>query len=321
MPTAGLLYGAEPHFLDHLAPLCALAHLPLVVTEEEIAGQAKKFYPDLELLYWEPNQAPERFVQNFDTAIVCTPRLLFEQVFFFAQHLQNKRIKTIWCPHGNSDKGRHSPFMEALKEEEVLLTYGKRIENFLKIKGVEGKTFRVGNYRLAYFEKHRNFYLQFFPKKTKPALLYAPTWQDGENNSSFPRIWPYLKETPSDFTLFVKLHPHLYLQFPDAIEHMKKELPEHVLLIEEFPPVYPLLSQLDLYIGDLSSIGYDFLPFKKPMLFLKPSELSKGQECFEEGNGKELFEKCRRLIGKKTGAHPLLEETFSRFSALQSLRQ
>ncbi|NGX26595.1 MAG: hypothetical protein K940chlam6_00520, partial [Chlamydiae bacterium] len=271
MPIAGLIYGPEFHHLDHLAPLCALLEIPLILTEDKLAALAEKFYPDLKILHWHPHEAPEKLVTSFDTIIYSTPRVLFDEVFFFAQRLHNKRIRTIWCPHGNSDKGRNSSFMEALQDEELLLTYGPRIEAFLQEKGVTAPTKRVGNYRLAYYEKHREFYDSLLPKK-KLSLLYAPTWQDRENNSSFPKIWPLLLKAPKEFSLFVKLHPHLYQQFPEEIATLKKE---GVQFIKDFPPIYSLLAKMDLYIGDMSSIGYDFLAFKRPMVLLTPSELTK----------------------------------------------
>ncbi|MCE5315950.1 MAG: hypothetical protein LLG04_01125, partial [Parachlamydia sp.] len=32
--------------------------------------------------------------------------------------------------------------------------------------------------------------------------------------------------------------------------------------------IYPLLAHADLYLGDTSSVGYDYLPFNRPMFFL-----------------------------------------------------
>jgi len=304
MPTAGLIYGQESHHLDHLAPLCSLLAIPLILTDDMLTAQAKEFYPDLDTLQCE---SPDQIVKNFDTLIYSTPRVLFEEVFFFAQRMQNKRIKTIWCPHGNSDKGRHSPFMEALKEEELILTYGPRIEEFLKEKGVNVPTQRVGNYRLAYFEKHKAFYENLFPKKQN-AILYAPTWQDQEKNSSFPDLWPHLHNAPENF--FVKLHPNLYLQFPDEVARLKSE---GIQFIEDSPSIYPLLAQMDLYIGDLSSIGYDFLSFKKPMILLKDSELTKAGRYVPKDEYENIFAICEEELRQAPPENTLIEETFSPF--------
>jgi len=270
MRAAGLIYGRQLHHLDHLAPLCALEELPLILTDETLCNLAKKFYPDLNVLHLSEREAPEKLVYHFDTIIYCTPRVLFDQVFYFAQALQNKRIRTIWCPHGNSDKGRDSPLMEALYEEELLLTYGPHIENFIREKGITAPFHRIGNYRLAYYEKHRSFYDALLPPNEKKTILYAPTWQDGENNSSFPHVWKQLLHPPEEIELMIKLHPHLYHQFPKEIEELKKE---HTL-IEDFPPIYPLLAKTDVLVGDRSSINYDFLVFKRPLYLIE--DLEKG---------------------------------------------
>lgn len=305
MKKAGLIYGPEFHHLDHLAPLCAQLKMPLILTDEELGRQAARFYPDLQILLWEPLEAPQRLVSQFDTIYYSTPRVLFDQIFFFAQVIQNKRIRTIWCPHGNSDKGRSSPFMEALSGEEELLTYGPRIEAFLREKGVDAPMTRIGNYRLAYYQQHREFYQNLLPPKKKQTILYAPTWQDQEKNSSFPSFWPYLLGPPEEFTLLVKLHPNLYRQFPEEIAKLKG-----VNLIEDFPPVYPLLDQVDLYIGDMSSIGYDFLAFKRPMILLKESEFCRAGCYLPEDEYGRVFDVCKELLRSRAIDSSLYEEVF-----------
>ncbi len=315
MQTAGLLYGPEFHHLDHLAPLCALLEIPLIVTDGGIYQQAREFYPDLSLLHWNPHEAPEKLVAEFDRVICSFPRAMFDEIFYFAQALNNKRIRTIWCPHGNSDKGRDSPFMEGLAEEELILTYGERIEGFLKEKGIEVPTRRVGNYRLAYYKKHQTFYDAMLPEKKKPTILYAPTWQDGENNSSFPLIGKLLGECPEEFSLIVKLHPHLYTQFPSEVDQLRGI----VTFIEDFPPIYPILAKTDLYIGDKSSIGYDFLFFRRPMIHLSQAHLP-GTFLPKEKQG-SLFEVCRGLLGSPLSTETLYNETFADVKRLDILTE
>ncbi len=159
-------------------------------------------------------------------------------------------------------------------------------------------------------------------KSKTPTLLYAPTWQDGGGKSSFPRICPLLKTAPKEFTLLLKLHPHLYLQFPEEIAEMKAQIPEHVHVIEDFPPIYPLLARVNLYIGDLSSIGYDFLSFKRPMLFLEPSELTQVGDYLPAGEEEFLFERCAKLLESPFEDKGLYAKTFSKCDeeAINSLR-
>lgn len=311
MRKAGLIYGPEFHHLDHLAPLCAELRIPLILTDEAIAEQGRRFYPDLEVLHWDPYATPERLVSQFDAIYYSTPRVLFDEIFYFAQAFQNKRIRTIWCPHGNSDKGRSSPFMEALAGEEHLLTYGPRIEAFLREKGVKAPMTRVGNYRLAYYQKHADFYETLLPPKRKTTILYAPTWQDQEKNSSFPNFWSHLLRVPEQFSLIVKLHPNLYQQFPQEIESLRSEAPSNVEILENFPPIYPVLARTDLYIGDMSSIGYDFLAFKRPMILLGKSELCKAGKYISPEEYSAVFEVCEEMLQSPPILTTLYEETYT----------
>ncbi|NGX47844.1 MAG: hypothetical protein K1000chlam3_01229, partial [Chlamydiae bacterium] len=125
--------------------------------------------------------------------------------------------------------------------------------------------------------------------------------------SSFPKIWPLLLKAPKEFSLFVKLHSNLYQQFPEEIATLKKE---GVQLIEDFPPIYPLLAKMDLYIGDMSSIGYDFLAFKRPMILLAPSELTKVGRYVPLEEYSQLFTICAEELGKALSSSTLYEETF-----------
>ena len=317
MASAGLIYGPEFHHLDHLAPLCAELQIPLIVTEPSLSCQASTFYPELDVIHWAPLEAPEKLVTHFDTIIYSTPRVPFEEVFFFAQAFNKKRIRTIWCPHGNSDKGRNSPFMEALVNEEHLLTYGPRIEAFLKEKGITASMTRVGNYRYHYYKKHRAFYDEFLLTKKKPTLLYAPTWQDREHNSSFPTLWPHLLNTPPEYSLIIKLHPHLYHQFPEEIQTLKTKAPQNVTLLEDFPLIYPLLAQTDLFISDMSSIAYDFLAFNKPMISLHPSGL--GSYLTPE-KYPDFFDYCKEVLKKPIEQTSLYEKTFDEKITLRQFR-
>lgn len=278
-----LIYGKEPHHLDHLAPLCALLSIPLVVTEEKIASLARTFYPHVELILADYLTAPEFIVSRFDTLFYCTPRDLFDEVFFFAEQLLQKRVRTIWCPHGNSDKGHSIYFMEALHKEKAALVYGKQMIDFLKNKKVfdQLKAYcSTGNYRYAFYLQHKSFYDQLVKEHVlshlppgKRTILYAPTWQDYERSASFFEALPHLANPPSDMRLLVKLHPNTLEQEDPMIEALLQECSSHprVHFILDFPCIYPLLEITDLYIGDMSSIGYDFLIYDRPLFFLNPN--------------------------------------------------
>lgn len=282
--SAGLIYGPDLHHLDHLAPLCCFMKIPLIVTEEKIAGLAKRYYPGLEVILSEYLTVAQYLVSHFDVLFYSIPRDLFDEVFFFAQKLNQKRVHTIWCPHGNSDKGNAIFYMEALKKEEAALVYGKQMIDFLQRKAVfdqlKGHVI-TGNYRYQFYLDHQSFYDEHAEKqiarrlpKAEKNLLYAPTWQDYERSSSFfDAIAPLADTLPEQHNLIIKLHPNLYVQEEFKVQELieKYEDRPNVLFVSDFPCIYPLLNLADIYIGDRSSIGYDFLVFNRPMFFLNQS--------------------------------------------------
>jgi hypothetical protein len=279
--SAGLLYGSDAHHLDHLAVICCLMEIPLIITDEELAEAAEKYYPNLEVTHIDTLSVANYVVTHFEVIFYTIPRLLFEEIFFFAEQFQRKKIHTIWCPHGNSDKGHASIFMEALELEEIALVYGPKMIELLIKKGVFNQLkahVMIGNLRYTYYRKNKEFYdnvvHQEISKKLPSALttlFYAPTWKDAENSSSFYDVTPILIEKlPESTNLIIKLHPNLLHQGEGQTERllMRYEDHPHVLFLTKFTPIYPILNYIDVYIGDMSSIGYDTLIFNKPMFFL-----------------------------------------------------
>ncbi len=279
--SAGLIYGPDLHHLDHLAPLCCIMQIPLIATEEKIVFLAKKFYPNLTVIQVDYLAIPEYVVLHFEMIFYSMPRDLFDEVFFFAQKWSQKRVHTIWCPHGNSDKGHAIFYMEALKKEEAALLYGKQMIEFLKSKHVFDslKSYVItGNYRYQFYLDHRSFYDTLSEREVfrrlshaDKTLFYAPTWQDYERSSSFfDATRPLIENLPKNYNLLIKLHPNLYLQDEFLVEDLIDRYQDrpNVHFITDFPAIYPLLNRADIYIGDMSSIGYDFLPFNRPLFFL-----------------------------------------------------
>jgi CDP-glycerol glycerophosphotransferase (TagB/SpsB family) len=97
----------------------------------------------------------------------------------------------------------------------------------------------------------------------------------------------------------IKLHPFLETFHPAhtfAITEKYKNI-DGLLFIAKFPSIYPILSISDIYIGDFSSIGYDFLFFNRPMFFLTnlDDNLSKQNPTF--------LHQCGKIISKETLCH------------------
>ncbi|MCC6127705.1 MAG: CDP-glycerol glycerophosphotransferase family protein [Chlamydiae bacterium] len=268
MDIAGLIVNDSIHYLDHLAPFCALQNWPLILCEPSLASLVKTYYPDVKIL-----QASWRELTLPRVVVSCHPRPFLESCF--PQRLN----KTAWLPHGNSDKGWKSEVFELLRYEEKIFVYGPKMIDAIREKNGASPFLQieqVQNFRRRYFIAHRHFYRKLvqkkFPKNAgRKVLLYTPTWNDLEENCSFWKAFEMLSShLPARYTLLIKLHPNTESAYPAQIERLigRYSKQSNILWVRDFPPIYPLLEIADGYIGDMSSIGYDFLSRNMPMYFL-----------------------------------------------------
>ena len=281
MRSVAIITGPDTH-LDHLGVLSSILDIPLIVTEEKTFRFAKQFYPDFNIEWRGLNELSIEFLaHNFD--------VIFETGKFWAAELQpffhllfQKKMRFVFCPHGNSDKGN---CLQNHVTQDVSLVYGNHLHDLLKKTGAAERIqhiIKTGNYRYPYYLRHRTFYdavadtIVFSRFQChKPLLLYAPTWNDQENPTSFFSATDTLIEQLSpSFNLLIKLHPFMIDGHPAQVYRTIARYENHpsVVILEDFPPIYPLLARCDLYLGDYSSIGYDFLAFNKPLYFLNPQK-------------------------------------------------
>ncbi|MBS0649315.1 MAG: CDP-glycerol glycerophosphotransferase family protein [Verrucomicrobia bacterium] len=264
-----------PHYLDHLGILCIELGLTLLVTEEATYEAARKFYPQLQCrLTTLKDLSLEYLATHFD--------VIFESGHLWALELQplfellfNKKMRIVYCPHGNSDKG-HSQKKGIPKD--ISLVYGSHMMDHLKkTESILAHTILTGNYRYTYYRKHQEFYdteLQHAFKgkltSSKKTIFFAPSWPDGENRSSFAECSRVLEEVGEFYNVIVRWHPFLEELFPAEIEKLlgQYEKREDIVFLSGFPCIYPILNAAHGYLGDFSSVGYDFLAFNKPLFFL-----------------------------------------------------
>lgn len=288
--TAALIYGPSFHYIDHLTPIASLLSIPLLATDPEVAALIEKYYPNSIVEVETQTSFPHRAAEFASTFFTTLPRPMFEQIFFLPITLGQKKLDSIWIPHGYSDKGKDSPFFEGLKEEKNAFFYSEKMHSSIKqhLPKLE-KFLLTGNYRLAYYQHHRSFYREILEKQILTKLtgkgrlfLYAPTWSDAENSSSFKEmIEPVCKQLPEGDRLLIKLHPNLSIQYPGIVEKLRAIYEDHpsILILDHFPPIYPLLEEIDVLFCDRSSIGYDALAFKKPMIFFGKREKDPLHRC------------------------------------------
>lgn len=284
--------------LDHLGVLCIELGLPLVTSDPLAFETAKTQYPELQIALIEEIEALSLLAQ-------CD--VLFGCGKFWASSLKEelrlifrKFPRMVFCPHGNSDKGRTLSEKDVHPTQDIVLFYGEQMRDLWKNTGALKSTFTwlfTGNYRYSYYLKRKVFYDQlaapFFARfvPERKTIFYAPTWPDKENPTPVSEACdPLIAHLGTDFQLLIKLHPLLMEQFPSQTQSLierHKNTP-FVQILTDFAPIYPLLARSDLYLGDFSSIGYDALAFDLPLYFLvgdrqslKTSDLANAGICFE----------------------------------------
>jgi len=270
---AAVLFGAELHHLDHLAALCDLLEIPLFVLDKQLEQIARVYYPFISVSFLSQKKL-HQLCSTVDWIYTCTPRAIINLAIFPSPP---SSLRSVLSPHGNSDKGHTIQMMEAAACEERLLVYGQKMLDMFRDKKTHlNNPILIGNIRYHLYIKYKDLFhsilnnqLDPFPFENK-TLLYAPTWQDRERSSSFLEMIDWLvEELPPHYNLIIQPHPNLYHQYPGKMEQLSLFAASHprVVLLRHYCPVYPLLAVADAYLGDMSSMGYDFLAFDKPMFF------------------------------------------------------
>ena len=300
MSSCGLL-GIQEQYIDHIAPLCGHLKIPLLCDKPFLVLLFKKYYPNVD--FQIKNWSLSYFFNNYNE--VYFP-FKFEKGIL-ENIIKNRDSKSHSYPystkftsilHGCSDKGYHSDWLSEdsyFKDADCLLLYGKRMKDLLrdtKMLQQLKETRYIGNYRLKYYQDNKAFYnhlikttiLSKFDQK-RPLILYAPTWDDYENSSSIHLMLDRLRNIPSSFNVIFKTHPMSNVKStrfdPEPLFNELKKLAhqKNLLILPTYPLIYPLLEYVDYYLGDHSSVGYDFLYFDRPFFFLNPTpekKLDKG---------------------------------------------
>lgn len=207
------------HLTEHLAPLSAIMGMPLLLTDENHEEIVKKYYPDVQtlLLNWQ-EVTPQYLIENYDVFFQSEPwpRKDFYRNYQKLEQYHQKQVRNVFCPHGFSDK---LFWFEKCVWEDITLFYGQNMLDMLKSLEIEqnlNAAVRTGNYRFQFYKKHKTFYdkiadEEVFGKfaKKQPTILYAPTCNDQDNNTSFMDSDAIIGKLPDSYNLIIKIHPEL----------------------------------------------------------------------------------------------------------------
>lgn len=280
------------HHLDHLAPLCDLFQAKLLTSEDLQYELTQKFYPHIETELIDACLLnPEFLKEHYD---VILHSFFWGNLMDFSlmpeKKTSRRKIRCVFTPHGNSDKGYYCGNLNGYSVNDISLLYGSHMTDMLNKLSISVKRpIHMGNLRYLYYQKYRSFFDELTEKEIfsridpkKKTILYAPTWNDYENNSSIFDAYSFVMEKlPLQYNLIVKLHPWMGTEASFVTGHnligkilhitAKYENAPGITFVSDFPAIYPLLAKIDIYLGDLSSIGYDFLAFNRPMFFFRPA--------------------------------------------------
>lgn len=283
--------GPRTGLLDHLIPLCDLMQMSLIVQDPWVQAAAEIFYPQVSLIVGDLEATLNRY-QKIYTVESCR---LYAGTFRFGQSVYRGEQLSVCGLHGNSDKCRDAYWAEQFIHEDVVLLYGEYMRRFLEEKRVLHRVkewISVGNYRYAYYEAHRAWFDEKVSAVLPPAcgrrrILYAPTWSfpscpEANNSPLFEQLTAILT-VPQEFQLIVKLHPFMYRLYPELLHMLKEQyVADNVVFLDEIPLVYPLLAHVDAYLGDYSSVGYDFLVMDRPLFFLAKGAIAQAGLFIED---------------------------------------
>jgi hypothetical protein len=307
---------SQIHYTDHLAVVCIIMEIPLLFIDEMDYAFGKKYYPGLKTIKIDYQDfQPSYLIDNYEILFFSDlwDRHTLHEKFGHLEKERGKFLRHVHCPHGFSDKAF---YLQKCINEDIVLIYGQNMLDMLNETGVFGSLpyyVMSGNYRYTYYKQHQVFFNKIIQEEVlshfdqpRPVILYAPTWLDLEESTSFFEAYRYLLDhLPSEYNMIVKLHPRLELD--DTVLYYqimgKYEGRSNVLFLKDFPLVYPLLAHTDIYIGDMSSVGYDYLAFNRPMFFLnkqkRNSKTDRGLFLFKCGTEilPEEYSQIYKIIG------------------------
>lgn len=286
MRGIGIHSGRPITMIDHLVPLCHLLEIPYLCTDPWVQTTIELFYPPLNVQIAQPeDHSLQKELEPYDYFLYQYLYRLPHGAFLFADNyfFRGDR-RSICCLHGNSDKKRTLYWIERYADEDIVLFYGQYFLDYAAEKNVTLKhPILTGNYRRAYAKQHAVHFQKkiapfLFQRTDRKTVLYAPTWTYPSmrsdwriDYSSFFEVHQAVLDTiPDDYQVLVKLHPYLVYLYPDEVAQVKEQYSEseQILFIDEVPLIYPLLQHVDIYLGDYSSVGYDFLAFDRPLFFM-----------------------------------------------------
>jgi CDP-Glycerol:Poly(glycerophosphate) glycerophosphotransferase len=188
---------------------------------------------------------------------------------FLREHERSDRTRVVQIFHGMSDK----PFTyeRDFSSDLLCLCVGQRqVDRLLQY--AHNRRMRWAMIGYPKFDSPPTLPRLF--DNGKPTVIYCPTWRKGYISSieiflRHPDVVDQLREA---YNLIVKPHPNIFSRnrpfYDQGIVDQLERTPGVTLV--RSGDVMPWFAQSDLYIGDISASGYEWLYFDRPAIFLNP---------------------------------------------------
>ncbi len=183
---------------------------------------------------------------------------------------------TIFMGHGTGDR-KYGGNAKVLESYDYHFISGPKHKEKLKDAGLsipEARLIRIGNPRFdAYVngEIDREAYLDHLGviDRGRPTILFAPTWQSGHVNL-FRFVFRFCRELSRDYNLIIRPH-HFEMKYlplvrawaqAKGLKHVYYSNPNDLVHQDTFT----VFACSDIMISDISSILYEFLVTRKPII-------------------------------------------------------
>ena len=249
MKPTRCIFVSFAHHLDHLAPISFYEKIPLVVCNSLTEEAILEFYP------WVPYHRLEDFeeIKEIDQIISASKNEARYKILH--QALYQKTPFMIRFHHGFSDK------VTDFSIYDQVLSY---------------KDFP--NHRLRFYHEFRGLMEKkaqpFLPKNEEEhPLLIALSWDSPQLQQNLDLLLTHPKKDQFIF----RVHPGLAEFWWTHVE--LEERYGAKILSHDCPYIYPFLEHFQGILTDRSSIGYDALYFKKPLMVLVDGPLKRYSEA------------------------------------------
>jgi CDP-glycerol glycerophosphotransferase (TagB/SpsB family) len=304
---------ANLHYVPTVSPLIRETGGQLLSFHKKIVRDLDQSDCNFQLLYFKGYKHLIRKISKLHINILVHPSFSL-QYFKDIPHLRHVQVF-----HGTSDKPFN--FHKSLRRYDLIAVPGPRMKRELLARSLaeEHQIAVIGYPKIDSF-MHSNFDKGVFKKKigidiNKKTILYSPTWYDPNHYSSFSKYVVTIVKKLKELNIIVKPHPNILKYRPWQIGMAYLLKGKNCLFVRGAVSILPFMAIADILVTDISSVSHEFLPFKKPMIFLSP----KPPEMIPEEH--KWIWKCGDVVENRNNLIHVLNENLQNPDKYKKARQ